>query len=438
MIPIPRGRLIILFVAPLLLTIVSFKLSFLSSVTLGLDLFLLVIAILDILTTGASLHFEIRLEKGKPFSIGRMNALSLRIVNLTRRRQRAIVKLALPKWIEDRTTVGLLVLEALAENRITFALRPTRRGSFPVNSLYARFISRYGLFYFDQKFKIDLTIDVYPDIKHLNHFLKLTKNNRDYKMGINKNRWSGNGTELESLRDYQRDDDSKFIDWKASTRLNRPISKVFQMETNNQITIALDCGRLMTAEQNGINTLDHAINSLLVLSHIAFNAGDTVNIVAFSDRIIDQTPPLKGRDSIKKITRFITRLEPEFVESNYALLFNYLEKNQKKRALMIIITDMIDDINYDLFKKRMHWLARKHFPLLVLMQDSLLSRHADQEASHGDDLFIKTAGREMLLQRNKAISRLKQQGINVLDVLPNELTGPLINKYLEIKSKNRL
>lgn len=174
------------------------------------------------------------------------------------------------------------------------------------------------------------------------------------------------------------------------------------------------------------------------LAHIAFNAGDTVNIVAFSDRIIAKTPPLKGRDSLKKISQFITRLKPEFVESNYSLVFNYLEQVQMKRALVIIITDMIDDINYELFKKRINWLSRKHLMLLVLMQDSLLSKHADEETRHEDDLYIKTAGREMLLQRNKAISKLKHYNINVLDVLPNELTGPLINKYLEIKARNRI
>ena len=218
----------------------------------------------------------------------------------------------------------------------------------------------------------------------------------------------------------------------------RPISKVFQMETNNQITIALDCGRLMTAEQNDLSTLDHAINSLLILSHIAFNAGDTINIVAFSDRIIDKTPQLKGRDSLKKITRFITKLNPEFVESNYSLMFNYLEQTQQKRALIIIITDMIDDINYELYKKRINWLSRKHFVLFILMQDSLLSQLANQETANVDDLYIKAAGREMLLQRNKAISKLKHYNINVLDVLPHELTGPLVNKYLELKSGNRL
>ena len=135
---------------------------------------------------------------------------------------------------------------------------------------------------------------------------------------------------------------------------------------------------------------------------------------------------------------FISKLKPEFIESNYSLLFDYLGKAQKKRALIILITDLLDDINYELFRKRISWLARKHFFLLILLQDTLLSKHANQELKTSDDLYVTAASREMLLNRNKAISKLKHYNINVLDLLPYELTGPLINKYLEIKTRNRL
>jgi uncharacterized protein (DUF58 family) len=438
MIPVPRTRLIALFGIPLLMLIAGLGYAPLLGAAMGCNILLLVMAVFDILATLPDLRYEVVPEKKKPFSIGRTNALSFRMANLSRRKQRLAVKLGLPKWVEDQTGEHFMEFPGRSEHELTFLLRPTRRGSFTVDSLYLRIQSRFQFFYFDRKRDIDLTIDVYPDIKQLNHYLKLSRNNRDYKMGINRNRWMGSGTELESLRDYQRDDDSKLLDWKASTRLNRPISKVFQMETNNQITIALDCGRLMTAEQEGLNTLDYAVNSLLILAHMAFNAGDTVSIVAFSDKIIGKTPPLKGRDSLKKISQFITRLQPEFVESNYSLMFNYLEQTQKKRAFIIVITDMIDDIHYEMFKKRIHWLSRKHLVLFILMQDTLLPLSANQETGNPDDWYVKAAGREMLLQRNKAISKLKRYNINVLDVLPHELTGPLINKYLELKGRNRL
>jgi uncharacterized protein (DUF58 family) len=438
MIPIPSGRLIALFGIPLVCYGASFWWAFLLPPANFCNMLLLVMAGWDLLVTGSNLRYAIKVEKPPLFSIGRNNHLTVKLTNLTRVSHVLRVRLGLPSWVVDHTPADLLTVNGLTEKKLTFTLRPTRRGSFRVNYAYLRATSRYKWFFCDQKYRIDLTIEVCPDIKLLNHYLKLTKNNRDYKLGINRTRWMGTGTELESLRDYQKDDDSKTIDWKASTRLNRPISKVFQMESNSQVIIAVDCGRLMTAEQHGLNTLDHAVNSLLILTHIALNAGDTVGVVAFSDHISGELTQLKGRDSIKKITRFITRLQPELVESNYGLIFDYLEQSQKKRSLCIILTDMIDDINYELFKTRIARLSRKHLVLLFLMQDSLLAAHANRVAHQPDDLYAIAASREMLLQRNKAITRLKHYKVNVLDVLPQELTGPLVNKYLELKTKNRL
>ena len=438
MIPIPNGRLVSIFILPLLLFIAGFYRDSLFAVAIWCNCLILVVALFDIVITLYGLNYGIVFEKVKPFSIGRLNTINLNLINVTRKKFVTFVKLGLPHWIEDQTEAKAIKMGAMSQQCVIFLLRPTRRGSFEIKSLYLRICSKLGLFYFDKNENVNVSVDVYPDIKRLNHFLKLTRNNRDYKMGIDKTRWLGAGTELESLREYQKDDDSKFIDWKASTRLNRPISKMFQMETNNQVTIALDCGRLMTAEQYGLSTLDYAINSLLILSHIAFNAGDSLSVVAFSDRVIGEISQLKGRDSLKKITPFITKLEPEFVESNYLLLFDYLQQTQKKRSLVILITDMLDDINYELFKKRISWLSRRHFVLLILMQDNLLSLHANQKTTNLNDLYVKAASREMILQRNNAISKLRHYNVNVLDVLPQELTGPLINKYLELKMRNLL
>jgi uncharacterized protein (DUF58 family) len=438
MIPVPRGRLIGLFGVPLLFYGAGFWYDPLFNVAHCLNLLLLVLAVGDVLATLVNLQYQVQVKHHQLFSIGRMNHLTVTLTNLSRTAQVLRLRLGLPSTFEDHTSSAWLRIGGMTEDQMTFTVRPTRRGSFPIDYLYLRAVSRYQLFFFDQKYRLHLEIAVYPDIRLLNHYLKLTKNNRDYKMGINKNRWMGSGTELESLREYQKDDDSKTIDWKASTRLNRPISKVFQMESNSQVTIVLDCGRLMTAEQKGLNTLDHAINSLLILAHIAFNAGDTISIVAFSDHILGELVGLKGRASLKKITQFITKLQPDFVESNYRLMFDYLERVQKKRALCIILTDMIDDINYELFKTRIAWLSRKHLVLLFLLQDSLLATHVNQAVQQPDDLYVKAAAREMLLHRNKAIAKLRHYRLNVLDVLPQELTGPLINKYLELKTKNRL
>jgi uncharacterized protein (DUF58 family) len=244
------------------------------------------------------------------------------------------------------------------------------------------------------------------------------------------------GTNLECLRDYQKDDDSKRIDWKASTRNNKLVCKEFRMESNNLIAIVLDCGRVMTAEQKGLNSLDYAVNAALILSYMANRIGDSVSIFAFADKIIGELPPVKGKHMMNKVLRFLTKLQPGFVESNYQQMFEHLKVRLKRRSLIILFSDLIDDINYQLFYKYLSVLGRKHIPLIILLRDTLLMENADLPPGKVEDVYVSAAAADMVMRRAEAIKKFRQKKINLLDLLPHEVTPSLIDKYLELKSRN--
>lgn len=438
MIPVPNGRLFFLFALPLPMILASFVLPEFLNWAIICNLAIFIIAVLDIAYSFFTTKLEFEHNQHHLFSIGRNNRIKILVHNIGKRKVEFEVKLGLPESVLEEENEIQLSLPKNAEEDITFTVRPIRRGSYQIKNVYFKAHSVLGLVNLYGNYSLDFNIDVYPDIEKLNHFLKLMRMNRENDLGIHRNRWQGIGTELESLREYQQDDDSKNIDWKASTRLNKPVTKVFQMETSNHITIAIDCGRLMTAEQNGLNTLDHAVNSLLILTHIAFRLGDSISIIAYSDRIIAELPESKGKANLKTITQFITKLEPEYVESNYQHAFNYIYQKIKRRSLVIFLTDMIDDINYQVFRTGLTRLSRKHLVLFILLRDIILSEESERGVMNSEMLYTSTAAREMLLSREKAINKLKYQHTNILDVLPNQLSGRLINKYLEMKAKNRI
>ena len=257
-------------------------------------------------------------------------------------------------------------------------------------------------------------------------------------MGIHKNRYRGHGTEMESLREYSKDDDARFIDWKATARLNKPVTKIFETEASNDIVFVLDCGRLMTSEEKNMSSIDHAVQSLLLLTHAAVSMGDRVRVVAFSDRIIGDFSPPRNGNPMKKIIHFITPLQPEFTESNYSLVFSHLHNTVKKRSLIILVTDLIDDLNFDMFKTNLMLLSRRNAVLFLLLRDSLLQEEADRDAENSADIYSVTAARAMMTNRSKALFKLKQLGINVLDLLPCQVTARLVDKYMQMKADNRI
>ena len=75
------------------------------------------------------------------------------------------------------------------------------------------------------------------------------------------------------LRDYALGDHTRLIDWKASARRRRLIVRNQEAERNQTVLLLIDCGRLMNAEVDGVAKLDHAVNTALVLSHVALARG---------------------------------------------------------------------------------------------------------------------------------------------------------------------
>jgi uncharacterized protein (DUF58 family) len=435
-IPIPSRRLLFLLTGPLCLMILSyFVLEFLS-IALFLDAVVLVFCFYDYLYSAARIQINFRTDTPAVYSIGRKNIFTVVLYNGSDVAVSARITISIPEFFQIVGRQQPVRIEANTEKRYSIVLKPSRRGDFTIKKIFFRYDSIYRFFYLDFKKNINKKIAVFPDIKELNQYIRLSRLNRLSDIGIHRNLYRGMGTELESLREYHRDDDSKHIDWKVTTRINKPVTKVYQMESNNHIVLVLDCGRLMTSEQFGLSALDYAINGVLILSHIALKLGDNIRIIAFADKIIGEVPQTKGIKAINRINHFISGLSPNFVESNYSLAFEYLRNRLKKRSLVIFFTNMIDDIKYTIFKKYFGILNRRHITLFILLKDILLVKHADERAGTLDDLYTSVTARDMFLRRKEAIEKLSLQKINVLDILPQQVTPKLINKYLELKSKN--
>ena len=434
--PVPTRRLFYWLCAPLPLLVVGMFFEPLAMMAIAVDIVILLLAFIDFRNTRRAYRLTFGISGSTFFSIGKPNQLTLEIYNRSPRPVNLEVNPEIPESWETLEGGGIISIDSGRSTDQTLSYRPLRRGVFKMEYIHYRFTTASGLVTIYGKWEAGLEIEVFPDIKEVNHYMMMTRKNRLYEIGIHKNRFKGRGTNLEYLREYQADDDSKRIDWKASTRNNKLVCKEFQMETNNMIALVMDCGRVMTAEQDGLNSLDYAVNAALILSHVARKAGDSITVFAFSDRIVGELPPMKGKNMMNKVLRFLTKLQPEFVESDYQQIFEHLEVRLKRRALVIFFSDLIDDINYGLFYKHLSLLGRKHVPLILLLRDTLLMKNAELEPGKVEDAYVSAAAADMYMRRAEAIARFKQKKINLLDLLPHEVTPSLIDKYLEMKSRN--
>jgi uncharacterized protein (DUF58 family) len=257
-------------------------------------------------------------------------------------------------------------------------------------------------------------------------------------MGVRRTRKIGQDNEFERLRDYTPDDNYKHIDWRATARRRKLTVKDFQTNQSQRIVFLLDCGRMMTNQASGISLLDHSLNAMLMLSFVALRQGDSVGLVCFSDQIHNYVPPRSGMTQMNRLLHAAFDRFPQLVESRYDEAFLHLDSNCKKRSLVILVTNLIDEVNAHQVHEYLSVLAGRHLPLGVLLRDHRLFDVADSPYRTDAQMYRAAAAAEILSWRHQVLTDLQHQGVLALDVFPEDMTAPLVNRYLEIKARHLL
>jgi uncharacterized protein (DUF58 family) len=195
---------------------------------------------------------------------------------------------------------------------------------------------------------------------------------------------------------------------------------------------------MMTNEAAGLSLLDHSLNAMLMLSYVALRQGDSVGMLTFSDEIHDFIPPRGGMNQMNRLLHSSYDRFPELVESRYDLAFRYLASHCQKRSLVILITNVIDEVNSTQIDRYLSNLVGRHLPLGVLLRDRNLFDAVEIEHPEEEQLWRAAAAADILLWRHQVLSDLKRQGVLALDVFPEQMTAPLINRYLEVKARHLL
>lgn len=321
----------------------------------------------------------------------------------------------------------------------TYTVHPAHRGDYEFHDINVA--CRGPVFGLVEKRYIipaEARAKVYPNYHEIRKFSLLAQRHKLNELGLRSISRYGEGTEFESLRDYTPDDDYRRIDWKASARNVRLITRQHQIERSQQIMLIVDCGRLMGTIGGSLSRLDHAVHAGLMLAYLALRQDDQVGLLVYDERIRRHLAPRRHRAQLGQILENLYALKSDLVESNYVEAFEYFRKKQKRRSLAVIFTDVIDQRASQLLIRSVRSLYPRHLPLVILMRDRALDTVMRGPAREDFDRYRKAAASEILTEREEAIGELRAHGVTVLDVLPEQLTVSLLNQYIAIKSRGRL
>ncbi|MBK8725033.1 MAG: DUF58 domain-containing protein [Holophagaceae bacterium] len=344
-------------------------------------------------------------------------------------------------------TAGLprgLRLEPGAWAELRYQVRPLRRGRHAFGPVQAFLDSPWGFWVRDLRLGAGEEVKVYPNFAAVAKYALLATDQRLSQLGVLKKRRRGEGLEFHQLREYREGDSSRQVDWKATSRLRKLISREYQEERDQQVFFLLDCGRRMRALEldggDGLSHFDHALNAVLLLSYVALRQGDAVGLLSFAgDKRF-----LRPRKSVPTLNRLLNELydldatthAPDYLEAARETMVRL-----PKRSLVVVVSNVRDEDDQTL-APALKLLQKRHLVLLASLRErelDLALDPADQEAPRDFQAALRAGAlHEYLRHRRAAFDRLRGLGVQTLDVVPARLALSLVNRYLDLKTSGRI
>lgn len=409
-------------------------------VAAAIDMFLVAFAAVDFLWlyVNSNRGIDVTRTISRTCSLGVPLDSDITIENRTSMTLVGHVKDDLPENFQSAPTEHELRLPPLGRMTARRKLTPGRRGAFKLEHVYLRFRSPQRLWVRHLRTDVVSPLNVYPDMKQLSDYALLARTNRLSLIGVRKTRRIGQDSEFERLRDYSRDDNYRHIDWRSTARRRKLTVRQFQNDQSQRVIFLLDCGRMMTNQRDGYTLLDHALNSTLMMAYVALSQGDAVGMLCFSDTIHSYIPPRGGSSQMNRLIQAGFDQFPRLVESRYDQAFLYLSGHCKRRSLVVLATNVIDEVNAGAVVDYLGNINGQHLPLGVLLRDREMFDAADSPDGDEFQMYRAAAAADILLWRDQVLKDLEHRGVLVVDAFPDELTAPLVNQYLEVKAKHLL
>ncbi|KAI9134123.1 DUF58 domain-containing protein [Acaryochloris sp. CCMEE 5410] len=338
----------------------------------------------------------------------------------------------------------ILQIAPHTETDVTYHVFPPQRGAFQWQGVTLRLLSPQGFAWKAWQIPIETEVDVYPDLMGLR--LLSVRLSLEAAGGLRRRQRTLGGTEFAELQEYNRGDDLRLIDWKATARRGHPLVRVCEPERDQPLLILLDRGRLMTAQVAGLKRFDWALNATLSLAMAGLRRGDRVGVCVFDNDIHTWIPPQSGNSYLSRILEQVYNLEPVMTESDYVAVASRVLSQYTRRALVVLLTDIVDAIASSELLAAMARLSPRFLPFCVALRDPLVDSQAHQalaltEAAKDlqiQQLYEQAVALDLLHQRSVAFAQLQQQGVLVLDAPAPSISEQLVERYLLLKARNRL
>jgi uncharacterized protein (DUF58 family) len=341
-----------------------------------------------------------------------------------------------PASIESEGLPRRLALAPAQWGELRYQARPVARGEARFGQSELRIFSPLRLFQVKRLSGEPSPIRVYPNFRALARYTLLATDNRLSQIGVLQVRRRGEGMEFHQLREYRQGDSQRAIDWKATARTARLISREYEDEKNQRVLLVLDCGRRMASKDGELSHFDHTLNAALLLAHVALRQGDAVGMLTMGG-VNRYCEPRKSIAAVHAIMNRMYDVEPTLAVPDYYRAATEVMRQVRRRALVILLTNLRDEDDDGLLPA-LSLLRSRHLVVLASLREAILSRALTARVDNFDRAVTHAAAADYLALRERVFRRIGASGVMTLDVEPEKLPITLVNRYLELKRSGRL
>ncbi len=274
-------------------------------------------------------------------------------------------------------------------------------------------------------------------------------------------RLRGGGREFDSLREYQPGDELRAVSWTATARRGRVVTRQFMAERSQQVWAVLDAGRLSRtafalkrhdgpqfageteaerdeAHRLTVTQLDQAATAAVMLAQVVGQSGDKFGMLAYGTEIQQVLPPGAGPGHLRLLIDLLSATQSEAAEANALLAVARLKQVQRRRGLMVWITELPDTAGRPELVTAAAELAKRHLVVLVLLKHPELGALAAAVPATRAAMFHGAAATEMEERRRATIAELERRGVLIVEASAEEVGVRAVSEYLEVKARGLL
>ncbi len=336
--------------------------------------------------------------------------------------------------LRQPTPADIAVEPQEAQGRLTATIVARRRGRHVLTRPVIRVQGPLGLGAWTHRVGTEREVVVYPDLLAARRLAHAVRTGRFQEEGRRTRGQLGLGTEFESIREYQPDDDIRQVNWRATQRVGKPMSNQYRVEQDREVLCLVDTGRLMAAEVSGRSRLDAALDAVAAVASVADVVGDRIGVLAFDSEVRRSVPP--RRANAGRVLHAVFDLESRPVDSDYSLAFRTAAA--AKRSLVMVFTDIFEEAAARPLVEAASILARHHAVVVASVGDRDLDQLVTTSPNDALEAARRLVASDIVDGRRRSVARIESAGATVIEAPEDDLASRCVAAYLRAKAKARL